>query len=425
MTNRSVLILGSGGREHAIAEKLRKENVTVFAYPGNPGIFESAQKTTIGSDDFFSIKSFVAERKIDLVVIGPENYLENGLSDYLRQNKIRVFGPSRSAARIETDKSYAKHLMKDYNVPTAAFTIVHSRNEFNTAIKKYSFPFVVKVSGLAAGKGAFVINDESDLNFAIEEIFVKNSFHDASSVLVIEEFMRGEETSLFIITDGSRFTTLLPAQDHKRAFDGDKGPNTGGMGSYASSKILSSSILSKIHERITEKILKAISNTGDPFRGLLYAGLMIDEGEPKIVEFNARFGDPETQSILSLMESSLYELMMLSSEGSMKNEEPYFINGCSATVVVAAEGYPSKYNKGMAVDIDRAKIDSNTFIYHAGTVYGESGIISSGGRILNVTSVDSSIEKAVERVYGNIAHVKIPNTYYRKDIGKKGLKYEN
>lgn len=424
MINRSALVLGSGGREHAIVEKLSKENVLVYAYPGNPGIFAKAQKTPIMPDDFNSIRSFAVEKKIGLVVIGPEAYLDGGLTDYLRQNGVRVFGPTRSAARIETDKSFAKHLMKDWGVPTADYRTAHSRTEFNDSLKHFRFPFVVKVSGLAAGKGAFVIMDEKDLASAVEEIFEKNTFKDAASVIVIEEFMQGEEASLFVVTDGRKFTALLPAQDHKRAYDSDKGPNTGGMGSYAPAGIMDRKTTDIAMSSIVEPVLKAISSSGEPFTGLLYAGLMISEGVPRVVEFNARFGDPETQSILTLMESSLFELMIFSSEGSMQYEEPVFMKGSAATVVIAAQGYPNSYRKGMPVDIDYSKIDSNTFIYHAGTSYGGGGTVSSGGRILNITSVDETLEKSISRVYSNIRNIEIGDTFYRKDIGVKGLKYE-
>ena len=290
-----VLILGKGGREHAIAYKLKHEGIDVFVYPGNPGILTESRQADIHENSVHAIADFCRKEHIDLVVIGPEQYLADGFADILEDNGIRVFGPGRAAARIETDKSYAKDLMERYNVNTAKAVITESREQFDAETKYRVFPYVIKVSGLAAGKGAFIIKCENDLILVREDLFTLNRFGDAAEKIIIEDFLIGEEISLFIFTDGKNAVPMLPAQDYKCALDNDLGGNTGGMGSFAPYNKLSSKDISNIMNNIVHPVLKGMRDDGNPFRGLLYAGLIKQGDNISVIEFNARFGDPETQ----------------------------------------------------------------------------------------------------------------------------------
>lgn len=415
----SALILGSGGREHALAWKLKREGIDVYAYPGNPGIFDEAKAADIGENTFEAIAQFAENKHIDLIIIGPEQYLADGLTDFLNNRGFHVFGPSQSGASIETDKSYAKALMKRMHVNTANFDTVSGSSEFRSHVQKRSFPYVVKVSGLAAGKGAYVIHTEDELKKAYSDIFENRRFKDAAERIIIEDFLEGEELSLFVITDGKNALPMLPAQDYKRAFDGDKGLNTGGMGSFAPYSKLSENNISNIMENIIYPVLSGMKNDGNTFRGLLYAGLMRNNDEFSVVEFNARFGDPETQSILYLMNSSLFDLMMESAKGSIASCKCDFSNEYAATVIIAAEGYPQSYDKGMKINI--GDIDEKTYIFHAGTKTENGELLSNGGRILGVTSRDKSLENALNRVYTNIRNVHIYKSFYRKDIAYRGI----
>lgn len=414
---KKALVIGNGGRESALCYKLQKEGIEVYAYPGNPGIMRTCMKTGMTNYDFAQIRHFIENKKIDLTIIGPEAYLADGLADYITSAGHNVFGPSKKAARIESDKSYAKKLMKANEIPTAAFDICNTKKECINAMEKYAFPYVIKVSGLAAGKGALIINDREDADRAVTDIYEKGRFGEAASRVVIEEFMKGTEASLFAVSDGKKAVTLMPAQDYKRAFDNDKGPNTGGMGSFAPSIIMNEKLTDKTMNTIIMPILSALRSDDSVFRGLLYAGLMIDGEEIKVVEFNARFGDPESQSIMPLMRSSLFDLMMQASTGHISDLKPEFSHRSAVTVIMAAEGYPDEYQKGMNIHIDYEKIDGSTEIFHAGTAIENGNLITSGGRILGITSTDETLEKSAQRVYNNIEHVRIANTFYRKDIG--------
>ncbi|MFO8062620.1 MAG: phosphoribosylamine--glycine ligase [bacterium] len=416
-----VMIIGSGGRESALAWKLADEGIDVFAYPGNPGILSIGKYADI-SGHFDSIKDYALDRSIDLVVIGPEQYLADGLTDYLKEYNIDVFGPSSQAARIETDKAYAKKLMERKNVPTADCTVVESREEFDSEIKSRDYPYVVKVSGLAAGKGAYIIKSREELDRAVDEIFNENRFGDASGRIIIEQFMEGSEASLFVITDSVKTVPMLPAQDFKRALDDDKGLNTGGMGSYAPCELVNEQVSSRIMNTIIKPVLEGLIEDGSPFRGLLYCGLMITEEGPKVVEFNARFGDPETQSILPLMKDELYPLLKQSAAGSLEIESISFAPGAAVTVIIASEGYPGQYRKGGEIKIDHSSLDDNIEIFQAGTSLEDNKLIASGGRIIGITATGRDLREAVESVYSNISGININNSFYRKDIGKRALK---
>ncbi|MDY6787175.1 MAG: phosphoribosylamine--glycine ligase [candidate division WOR-3 bacterium] len=416
-----VMIIGSGGRESALAWKLINEDIDVFAYPGNPGIFVTGKYADI-SGHFDSIKDFALDRNIDLVVIGPEQYLADGLTDYLREHNIDVFGPSSQAARIETDKSYAKELMQRKNVPTADYTVVESRDQFDNEIEERDYPYVVKVSGLAGGKGAYIIKSSEDQERAVKEIFKEKRFRDAAGRIIIEEFMEGTEASLFVITDSVNAVPMLPAQDYKRALDNDRGLNTGGMGSYAPCDFVDKQVRNRIMNTIIKPVLDGLKEDGSPFRGLLYCGLMITGEGPKVVEFNARFGDPETQSILPLMKDNLYPLLKQAAAGTLDIESISFATGAAVTVIIASKGYPGQYRKGEEIKIDYGALDENIEIFQAGTMLENNKLIASGGRIIGITATGKELNEAVESVYGNIAKITINNSFYRKDIGKRALR---
>ncbi|PIP13489.1 MAG: phosphoribosylamine--glycine ligase [bacterium (Candidatus Stahlbacteria) CG23_combo_of_CG06-09_8_20_14_all_34_7] len=423
---RNALLLGNGGRESALAYKLNSERVLVHSYPQNPTLSKYAIKAELDKDNLFnSVLNYVREEEIQIVIVGPEAYLADGIVDFLEANKIRVFGPSLSAAKIETDKSFAKNLMNANNIPTASFDIANSKDICIAKAKKYSFPFILKVSGLAAGKGTFIVKNKEDLDKSIKKIYETKQFEKSNSKVIIEEFLKGEEISLFVITDGENILPLPPVQDFKRAYDNDLGPNTGGMGSYGPCGLLSPSIESKTIEAVILPVLSAMKRDGNPFKGLLYAGLMVDSSNVKVVEFNARFGDPETQSLICILNSSLYDIFMDVAEGHLSTKG-LKTNGMSAvTVVIAAEGYPEEYKKSIEINIDENKFDKNIIIFHAGTKEEDDRIISTGGRIIDVTSFDTGLKKTIDKVYNNIDKIKVENSFYRKDIGKKGLKYEN
>lgn len=424
---RNLFLLGNGGRESALCYKLNKDKALVYSYDPNPTISSYSLKSPEFSKTNFyeDLAKFVNEKDIQMVVIGPEKFLEEGAVDFLESKGIKVFGPSQESAKIETDKSFAKNLMKKYDIPTARFEISNTIDETKENKNKFFFPFVMKVSGLAAGKGAFIIKNDDDFNKALEDIYHKNIFKDAAKRLVFEEFLSGDECSLFILTDGKNFLLLPPAQDHKKAFDSDNGPNTGGMGSYAPCKLLDKKLVDKSVEKIVEPILFALRKEGKPFKGLLYAGLMVNGSDIFVVEFNARFGDPETQSIIPILDSSLYDIMFEIASGELKTKDIRLKDLYSTTVVIAAKGYPDHYKKGIRFSIDEKLFDNNTILFHASSKEIENNIYeNTGGRILNLTSFDTTLEKSIERVYSNIKKFKIEDTFYRTDIGKKGIIYE-
>ncbi len=419
-----VLLLGGGGREHAIFNKISlsylAESVQVF--PGNGGFPESV---LIKDPDFqyqekTGFQKWIQAHNIDLVIVGPEEPLVAGIADWCSEVKVPCFGPSAFCAQIEGSKEFAKKLMKEAGIPTASYS---SFKDFNTAseyCKTQSFPLVVKADGLAAGKGVSVCET---LDLALEflkGIFLDKKFGESGSSVVIESFLTGEEASLFVLTDGSHFKFFPAAQDHKRAFDGDLGPNTGGMGAYAPAPIVSKIVMQKIEERIVSPILKLFREKKHPYRGLLYVGLMIDSaGEPYVVEFNCRFGDPETQVVLSLLQEDLLELLYNCAKGELGNRPLKATDGFSAVVVAAAKGYPDKPEKGFELTLTLPP--KPVQVVHAGTQSKEGKLLASGGRVLGVTSVRPNLALALKDIYDYLALNENPKLFYRKDIGKRAL----
>ena len=423
----NVLIIGSGGREHALALKIKESNRLnkLFVAPGNAGTGEIAENVKLNPAEQSAVVSFCLKNKIDLVVIGPEKPLADGLADKLRENGILVFGPQQRAAQIESDKAFAKDLMKKYKIPTATYK-TFKKSDYAKAITYAStigYPVVVKASGLAAGKGVTICESPDEAESAIKDCFENQKFGEAGNEIVIEEFLKGDEFSVFAITDGTKYITLPPAQDHKRIGEGDTGKNTGGMGAYAPTPFISDEIMRFVKTDIIDKTLEAMKMEGREYSGCLYCGLILTDAGPKVIEFNCRFGDPETQVVLPLLEGDFLELLYSVAKGNL-NEDVIKYNGAAAVCIVAASaGYPDKYGKGFEIfglsDINETDIQ----IIHAGTRKENGKIITNGGRVLNVIAIDKKgdLTECIKKAYSVLPKVKYEGIYYRKDIGDKVL----
>ena len=422
-----VLLIGSGGREHAIALKLTKSKnlSTLFCAPGNPGTENIAQNIQLTITNHENIKEFCLKNRIELVIIGPEQPLVDGLADYLRIAGIKVFGPSLKAAQIESSKVFAKKMMLDAGVPTAKY-IEFLETQFDSAVRhvtKATFPLVIKADGLAAGKGVFICNDISEAESAIQEIFEHKIFGTSGNKIIIEEFLEGEEASIFAITDGENFVCLPAAQDHKRIGDGDTGKNTGGMGAYAPAPIINPELLNEIEHKIIKTTLKQMNETGNKFIGCLYAGLIITESGPKVIEFNCRFGDPETQVVLPILDGDFLKLLYSAANGNLDKTSVSYSGGSSVCVVAASAGYPDNYKKGFKINgLDFS--DEEIIIYHAGTKKENDRILTNGGRVLGITSVLKTFDlaQAQKKAYNTIKKINFNGMYYRKDIAEKAFK---
>lgn len=410
------LVIGSGGREHAIAWRLLDDGSAseIYVAPGNGGI-EDKYRVNIQADDFDGIKKFCIEKKIDLVVIGPEIPLVNGLADFLAESGIRAFGPSKKAAMIEGSKLFAKRIMETYNVPTAGhwdFTGQNSLIEFIEKQEKY--PLVIKLDGLAAGKGVGIPqNREEALAFIEENV-------KPDSRVFLEEFLEGEEASVLSISDGVTVKPFVAAQDHKRVFDGDNGPNTGGMGAYAPAPVATPERIKFIHEKVLQPVIDGMRKEGTPFKGILYAGVMISGDKITVLEFNARFGDPETQVILPLLDVKLGDMLNAAVDGTLDKFDLKFKNAHAMTVVVAAGGYPGNYDKGKEIK-GFDKVSDKLMVFHAGTANKGGKIVSNGGRVLNVTSIGSTLKEAQQNIYDEIGKLEFEGSFYRRDIGYRAL----
>ncbi len=385
-----------------------------------------AKNIHIEINDFLSIKDFCLKSKIDLVVIGPEQPLVDGLADYLRKTGLKVFGPSAKAARIESSKTFAKKVMMDAGVPTAKY-FEFSESQLNDAVSylhRAVYPLVIKADGLAAGKGVLICYKLSEAESAIKEIFEDKIFGNSGSKIIIEEFLDGEEASIFAITDGENFVCLPAAQDHKRIGDGDTGKNTGGMGAYAPAPIITVELLSEIENRIIKPTLKQMRESGNTFNGCLYVGLMITDSGPKVIEFNCRFGDPETQVVLPIINGDFLDLLYSAANGNLDINSVKFSGGCSVCVVAASDGYPDDYKKGFEISgLDLS--DEEIIIYHAGTKKVNDNILTNGGRVLGITSVIKTLDliQAQKKAYNFIQNIYFNGMYYRKDIGEKAFKF--
>ena len=416
----NILVIGSGGREHALYWKLSESPQTeqIYAIPGNPGMGASA---AIALDDHAAILRFVKEHEIGLVVVGPEVPLMNGLVDELEAAGIRAFGPRANAAEIEGSKSFAKDLMKKYGIPTARYEVFTAAEPARAYIRQEGAPIVVKADGLAAGKGVIVAMTEQEALDAVDAIMEDHSFGDAGARVVIEEFMEGEEASLLAFTDGRTIRPMISAQDHKRAYDGDRGPNTGGMGTYAPAPVMTPEMTERAVEEILKPTIAAMAKEGRVYRGCLYLGLMVTADGPKVVEFNARFGDPETQVVLPLLDSDLVAIMCACADGTLADVPIRWKEGAAVCVVLASGGYPGHYEKGQEIHGLADAEAMGALVFHAGTAMKDGKLVTNGGRVLGVVGRGADISSAVDAAYAAATKISFKDAYYRKDIAHRAL----
>lgn len=421
-----VLVIGNGGREHALAWKLRQSPLATAVYvaPGNAGTAQDCQNVDIPADDFEGLIRFARQEKIELTVVGPEAPLAAGIVDAFQRAGLAIFGPTRAAAELESSKVFCKNLLRSAAVPTADFRAFH---DYAEAVKfledREEAPLVVKADGLAAGKGVIVCDNRLQAVEAVHRIARDKVFGEAGNQLVIEERLHGEEASVLAITDGQTLVTLQPAQDHKRAWDGDQGPNTGGMGAYCPAPLVTDEMLHWIEEHILVPTVHAMKRARRPFRGVLYAGLMITNQGPKVLEFNVRFGDPETQPLLLRLKTDLLQILLAAVEGSLDRLEPLEWDPRPAVcVVMASEGYPEQYRKGLPIrGLDEAAAMPDVKIFHAGTALRDGQVVTAGGRVLGVTALGDSIALAKRNAYAAVKKIRWEGAWCRKDIADKAL----
>ncbi|NND72656.1 MAG: phosphoribosylamine--glycine ligase [Rhodothermales bacterium] len=422
-----VLVVGSGGREHAIAWKLTNcNNVdSVFVAPGNPGTKSCAENVAIAADDIPSLLEFARRKEIDITIVGPEKPLVDGIVDRFREASLAIVGPTASAARLEGSKAFAKDFMKKYGVPTATYK-TFSRSQYQEAtafLDAHEIPVVIKASGLAAGKGAVVCATRREAEETLRQMLHDRAFGSASDEVVIEEFMVGEEASVFALCDGESYVLFSPAQDHKQIGEGDTGPNTGGMGAYAPASVVTEQVLGRVRKEIIDPVLEGMSKEGCPFTGFLFVGLMLTEVGPKVVEFNCRLGDPETQVILPLLETNFADLLRKSATENLNMSSIDFHDGNAACVVMASGGYPGSYRKGVEITgLEEANSRPDTIVFQAGTANEDGRLVTAGGRVLNVVGTGTSLSDALTKAYSGIETINFERAVYRRDIGKKGLK---
>ncbi|MEK7679857.1 MAG: phosphoribosylamine--glycine ligase [Deltaproteobacteria bacterium] len=419
-----ILVIGSGAREHALAWKLSGSVGVekVYIAPGNAGTRLVGENINIPAKDIRGLKDYALKNRIDLTVAGPELPLTLGIADEFEKAGLKLFGPSKKAAQIEGSKAFSKDLMARYGIPTAEYRRFSGYAEAIKYIKAGHPPYVVKADGLAAGKGVIICGTMDEASDAVGLIMEKKAFGSAGDTIVIEEFLEGEEASFLAVTDGSTVIPLAPAQDHKAIGDGDKGPNTGGMGAYSPAPVLTPALEKEIMDTIMVPAVKAMEAEGIPYKGVLYAGLMIKDNRPKALEFNCRLGDPETQPILMRLEGDLAGLLVSAVEGRLEGVKLKWSERASVCVVMASKGYPGDYEKGKVIRglEDASRLD-DVMVFHAGTALKDNETITSGGRVLGVTALGDTIKDALERAYSAVDRISFDGAYYRKDIGKKAL----
>jgi phosphoribosylamine--glycine ligase len=415
-----IAIIGSGGREHALASTISKSSSIkeIFCIPGNAGTSKIATNVMLDIDEFDKVHKFINDNSIDLVVVGPEQPLVNGIVDYLEKFNIKVFGPNKIASQLEGSKIFTKKLCKKYNIPTANFGIFENRVDAKKFLENAKYPNVIKADNLAAGKGVYICNNEQESSVAVEEIF-NGKFGEAKNVL-IEEFLKGEEMSYFIISDGTSFKSFETAQDHKRVFEGDTGKNTGGMGAYSPSRLINSDLEDKILSKIIKPTLKGLKDLGTDYKGFLYAGLMIVENEPYLIEYNVRMGDPECQTILPKLKTDLVEILDACCDKKLAEINIEWVNKKSVCVVLCSKGYPDTYQKNILINnIENLILEKNNFIFHAGTKQENGKIYATGGRVLNFISLSDDFLQAREKIHKCIKKLNWSGGFYRRDIGFK------
>ena len=420
-----VLVVGGGGREHALVWKIAQSPKVskVYCAPGNAGISGQATIIPIKANDLNGLLEFASKEKIDLTVVGPEEPLTKGIVDLFESKGLPIFGPSQKSAEIEGSKAFAKEMMKKYHIPTAIYEIFEDRTEAIKYIRRQDAPIVVKADGLAAGKGVLVCKTVGEAIQSVEKIMVEKIFGEAGNKVVIEECLVGEEASFIAFTDGKTILPMASSQDHKPIFDGDKGPNTGGMGAYSPAPVVTGQVHEKIMEEILKPIVQGMAEEGRPYKGVLYAGIMISDGLPKVLEFNARFGDPETQPVLMRMKGDIVPMLEACMKGSLSQYEIEWDSRASVCVVMASRGYPGDYERGKVIEgLEKVSRMEDVFVFHAGTTFKEEQMVTNGGRVLGVTGLGEDIPKAIERTYKAVKKISWNGVHYRTDIGRKALK---
>lgn len=418
----NILLIGSGGREHALAWSIAKSKHTdtLFIAPGNAGMEECGKIVELDVDDHAAVAEFCADENVQFVVIGPEQPLVDGMADVLRECGLKVFGPSQVAAQLEGSKHFTHQLCDEMNVPAAKYKQFDALAPALEYLAKQGAPIVIKADGLAAGKGVTVAETIEQAEAALRDCF-DGSFGDAGASVVIEECMVGEEASLFALSDGNDIILLPSAQDHKRAFDGDNGPNTGGMGAYSPAPVMTEEMLERARKEIIEPSIKGMAARGTPFTGVLFIGLMITDQGPKLIEYNVRFGDPECQVLMMRLQSDIVELLTACADGTLGEETPVFDDAVALTVVMAANGYPGSYDKGTEIKGLNAIDDEHVKVFHAGTKYDGDKLVSNGGRVLNVTAKGATVQEARDRAYAAIEKIDWPEGFCRKDIAWRAI----
>ncbi len=420
-----VLIIGSGGREHALAWKCAQDDIVkhIFVCPGNAGTYleDKVSNVELNLNEFSSIEKFCLEEKVELVIIGPEQPLVDGLTDFLQSKNIKTFGPSKNAAQLEGSKTFSKDFFVKYNIPTAKYKSFDNFESSLEYLNKISFPTVVKADGLAAGKGVIICQNSEETIKALDSIFNDKAFGTAGNRVVIEEFLEGEEASFIAVVSKDKIIPLATSQDHKAVGDGDVGLNTGGMGAYSPAPIVTEEIHKKILNEVMYPTMNGLINEGSPYLGFLYAGLMIKDNEIKVLEFNCRFGDPETQPILLRLNSSLVELCKAAIDDELDTYSIQWTEKHSCGVVIASEGYPEDYESNKEVSIKENNIEDSK-LFHAGTKYENETVLTSGGRVFCATALGSDLKDAQKNAYNLVSNVEFEGAFFRKDIGFKGIK---
>ncbi|WP_022854333.1 phosphoribosylamine--glycine ligase [Thermodesulfatator atlanticus] len=421
-----VLVVGGGGREHALCWKLAQSPLVekVFCAPGNAGIAEDAECVPISVNDFEALADFVKKENISFTVVGPEDPLARGIVDFFEEKGLRIFGPSAKAAQIEGSKVFAKEIMAKYGIPTASFEVFDNPEDALAYLEKRGAPIVVKADGLAAGKGVIVCDTLAQAKEAVQKIMIEKVFGEAGNRVVIEDYLIGEEASFMILTDGQTILPLPSSQDHKPLLDGDKGPNTGGMGAYSPAPIVTPEFEKEIMETIMKPLIEGLAQEGIPYKGVLYAGLMISRGKPYVLEFNCRFGDPECQPLMMRIKSDLAEIIEAALAGKLADKKLELDERASVCVVMASGGYPGKYEKGKEIKgLEEAAQIPGIKIFHAGTAKKDGKYVTNGGRVLGVTAIAEDIPSAIDKAYEAVEKISWDNVHYRTDIGVKALKH--
>ncbi len=419
-----ILVVGSGGREHTLVWKLAQSSKVdqIFVAPGNAGTARIAQNVDIKADDIDALVQFASKEEIDLTFVGPEAPLVKGIVDIFEDEGLRIFGPSKDAAQLEGSKVFSKDLMKKYDIPTAKYEAFTDFQRAIDYIKEEGAPIVVKAEGLAAGKGVIVAQTEEEAISAVESIMVSQKFGAAGERVVIEEFLTGEEATVLAFTDGKTVLPMLPSQDHKPAYDGGKGPNTGGMGAYAPAPIVTDELKEEVYQSILLPTVKALQEEGVEYKGVLYAGLMIEDDRVKVLEYNVRFGDPEAEVVLPLLETDLVDIAGAIIDERLEDIDMDWSDKTSVCVVMASGGYPIEYEKGKEISgIDKAEQDDDIVVFQAGTSLKDGKLVTAGGRVLGVTAFGDGYQKTINKAYQGVEKIDFEDAHYRNDIGRKAL----